>query len=501
MKSDSGTGCAISISALLVRSTVLAGSCVLAASAAQAQSLAVQPSPLSVASADSKAEAVVVFENTGALNLKGVSIAALNSDGITVVLDRQKPTDCAPKCQIVWKASMTTSSSVHLPGTVVFDASYTSAKVLHHVYASLAVKSDAPPKLVEVTLDGTPDPVSEQRPSAVYLMVTNNLDVPVTVSVPRPSLFAGLEIPDIQPFPVIPHSMAARRVILQTAGRVTPGVQPVALDVDVTWIRDGQTDERHFVLTKPVTVGVFFESDLLKLLSIPSFLVLPGCLVIFTMQLMLSLGIMGLKNQSNLPDLSVTTPGFWIPSITLSWIFVWVYYKLTGVDCLLSYGVDDMRNIWVASILLGALIFLGIGWGNREWRKEHVPTAMDTPLETLSKMAKRGLTVERPTVKFKMDNVEVTAFVIEKIREDQTIVWVAAHIAIDWQQTAEALESKRQFDLIINGNRDAAALVAILHAAGDKATLTFESNGSVPNPYHLKLDAITRYTPNGLIIG
>jgi hypothetical protein len=95
----------------------------------------------------------------------------------------------------------------------------------------------------------------------------------------------------------------------------------------------------------------------------------------------------------------------------------------------------------------------------------------------------------------------VTAFVIEKIREDQTIVWVAAHIAIDWEQTDEALEWKRQFDLIINGNRDAAALVAILHAAGDKATLTFETNGSVPNPYHLKLDAITRYAPNGLIIG
>jgi hypothetical protein len=484
-----------------MRLAALGVACGLPASAGLAQTLAVQPTSISVASADSVAEARVVFENSGAKSLRNISLTQLNSDGIVVELGSPGATVCASKCQIVWRAKMTMPANVHLPGTVVFDASYTTAKVLHHVYVAFAVKSDAPPKLVEVALDGTPDPVSEQRPSAVNLMVTNYLDVPVTVSVPRPSLSAGLVIPDIKSFPVLAHSTAAQRVDLKTEGRVTPGVQPVAIDVDVTWTRDGQADERHFVLTKPVTVGIFFESDLLKVLSIPSFLVLPGCLVIFTMQLMLNLGIMGLKNQSNLPALSVTSPEFWIPSITLSWIFVWIYYEVTGVDCLLSYGADDMRNIWVSSILLGVLLFLGIGLVNREWRREFVPTSMDTPLETLSKMGRHGLKVERPTVMFKMDNVEVTAFAIENIREDQTIVWVAAHIAIDWQSSTEVQELKRQFDEIINGSRDAGALVKILCAAGDRVTLAFETNGSVPNPYHLKLDAIARYADNQLIVG
>jgi hypothetical protein len=126
---------------------------------------------------------------------------------------------------------------------------------------------------------------------------------------------------------------------------------------------------------------------------------------------------------------------------------------------------------------------------------------MDTAFEILSKMGKNGLTVDRPRVKFKIDNVEVTAFAIEKIREDQTIVWVAAPIEINWQATPEAQEFKRQFDAIINGDRKASGLVEILRAAGDGAPLSFTTNGSVPNPYHLKLDAITQYAPNSLIVG
>ena len=505
MKSRPETGCGISIATWLLRFAALGMACALSTSAAIAQSqtptLAVQSTPIAVASTDSMSEARVVLENPGADSLQNISLAQWNSDGIKVELGAPSAKVCASKSQIVWQVKLTIPSAAHLPGTVVLDASYTVAKVPHHVYATLAVKSDAPAKLVDATLDGTPDPVSEQRPSAVYLLVTNYLDVPVTVTVPTPSLSAGLKIPPVPSFPVNAHSMAGRRIELQTEGRVTPGVQPVAIDVDVTWNRDGQADERHFVLTKPVTVGVFFESDLLKALSIPSFLMLPGCLVIFTMQLMLSLGIMGLKNLSNLPSLSVTSPGFWIPSITLSWIFVLVYYWITGVNCLLSYGIDDMRNIWVASILLGVAAFLIAGAVHQEWRKEHVPTSLDTPFEILSKMGKSGLTVERPRVKFKIDNVEVTAFAIEKIREDQTIVWVAAPIEISWRTTTEAQELKRQFDAIVNGDRKAERLVEILRAAGDGATLSFTTNGSVPNPYHLKLDAITQYAPNSLIVG
>lgn len=465
-----------------------------------AQTLQVQPSSITATSAGFIARAQVVFQNSGNDTLRNVSISCFSNDLISATIGKTKATAVLPKGQLEWPVNIVVPSRAHLPGSMLFEVTYKTGNALGHAYASLPLQADSQ-KHVDVTLEGTPDPVSQQRPSAVYLMVTNNLDVSVNVSVAAQQLSGGLRISPVDPFKVLPHSGAARRIDLQAGFRVTPGVQPVAFDVDVDWIRDGQKDSRHFALTKAVTVGVFFESELLKALSVPSFLLLPGCLVIFTMQLMLSLGVMGLKNQSNLPDLTVASPGFWILSVSFSSLFVWAYYLITGVNCLLSYGLDDMSIIWVASIVLGAIFYLFLGWRFQDWRKEHVVTSADTPSVILSKLARNGLGILLPQVKFKLGNLELTGFVIERIAEDQIVAWVCPHIALAWKDSAEGQEQKRQFEAIMNKSRDATKLASILNSFPDLVTATFETSGVVPNPYHLKLDAITEYLPSGLIVG
>jgi hypothetical protein len=465
------------------------------------QTLLVQPTPIAATSAGFQAQARVVFQNSGSDTVREVSLSSFSNDHISAQLGRPPATEVLPKGQLEWPVSILVPSSAHLPGLLVFDVSYKTGKVVGHVYASLPLQADLSQKLVDVTLDGTPDPISQQRPSAVYLIVANNLDLSVNVSaVPQPT-YGGLKIPSIDPFHVPPHSMAAQRVELQTGFRVTPGVQPAAIDVAVDWTRDGQKDERHFVLTKPVTVGVFFESELLKALSVPSFLLLPGCLFIFTMQLMLSLGVMGLKNQSNLPDLTIASPGFWILSVSFSTLFVGAYYLITGVNCLLSYGLNDMGIVWIVSILFGAGFFLLIGWRYQDWRKEHVVTSADTPPVIINKLAKNGLSLRLPRVKFKLGNQELSGYVIENIGENQTMAWVSPHIAVVWKDSAEAQAQKREFERVMNGNRDPNSLASMLNASANLVTMNFDTAGVVPNPYHLKLDAVTEYLPSDLIVG
>ena len=275
----------------------------------------------------------------------------------------------------------------------------------------------------------------------------------------------------------------------------------MAIDVNAQWSRDGQDNQRSFTLTKPVTVGIFFESELLKALSIPSFLVLPGCLVIFTMQLMLNLGVMGLKNQSNLPNFTVASPSFWILSISVSWLFVLAYYGITGVNCLLSYGLGDMEIIWVASIALGAVTFLAIAWSYRDWRREHVFTSSDEPIQVLEKLGKNRLGPGLHRVKFKINNLELSGFVLEKINEDQTVVWVAPRILVRWEVSSAAQTLQASFSAIMNGSRDPKKLADLFDADGNKEILSFDTKGVVPNPYHLKLDAVTEYMPPDLIVG
>lgn len=501
MRPKTETGSRVCQLARVLRMIALGAVCASWSLAAFPQTLQIQPPSIVNTSAGFTAEARIVLQNPGNGILRNVSLNYLSNDGITAELGKPSAAAAVSKGQIVWPVRIIVPSTAHLPGTVVFDASYRIGRTVNHLFASIAVQSDGAQKLVDATLDGTPDPVSQQRPSAVYLMITNYLDVAVQVCASPQSLSGGLEIPRIDPFQVPPHSTAARRVDLGARFRVTPGVQTVALDVNVRWSRDGQDDQRSFTLTKPVTVGVFFESELLKALSIPSFLLLPGCLVIFTMQLMLSLGIMGLKNQSNLPDITVASPGFWILSISVSWIFVLAYYGITGVNCLLGYGLGDMEIIWVASIALGAVTFLAIAWRYRDWRRDHVFTSTDTPLQVLDKLGKNGLGPLLPRTKFRINNLEFSGFVIEKIDEDQAIAWVAPRISVRWGDSSAAQALQKRFNAIMNGSRDPKALADLFDSAGNEAVLTFETNGVVPNPYHLKLEAITEYMSSDLIVG
>ena len=96
-------------------------------------------------------------------------------------------------------------------------------------------------------------------------MVTNNLDVEIAVTAGSQSEGNGLKIlPVVGTWTIPPHSVAARPLEMTTGFRVTPGAQNVIVDVDTQWIRDGQTSKRHFALTRTVTVGIFFESEILK---------------------------------------------------------------------------------------------------------------------------------------------------------------------------------------------------------------------------------------------
>jgi len=464
-------------------------------------SIEVQPGSITASSSNFTAEARVILKNPSEERLRKISLGWFSNDGIKAELGKPRATVACPKREIVWPVKISVSGKSHMPGAVIFEASYVARSDVKHLYASLALQGDSAQKLVEASLEGNPEAVSQQRPGAIYVLVTNNIDVPVEVSVGSQVPSKAVQIVGGDPFQVPPRSSAAHKVEIQAASRVTPGVHPVVIEVNASWERAGQKEERHFALTKSVTVGVFFESELLKALSIPSFLVLPGCLVIFTMQLMLSFGVFGLKDVSKLPEIGITSPAFWILAVTFSGLFAPAYYCATGVNYLLNYGGDDLRNVWLMSIGIGVGFYLIIAGATLRHRREHVPSISDSPATVLKKLAKNGLGIVLPQVKYKLNNLELGGFVIEKIQDGQTLVWVAPHITTEWQNNAQAQGLKKQFDDIVNGSRDPAALAEVLEHARDVVTLRFESKGGVPNPYHVQVEAITQYLPAGLIVG
>jgi hypothetical protein len=465
-----------------------------------AQTLELQPSSITAAPGSS-AEVRVILKNSGTDTLRQVSLRQFGNDGIGTEPGKPSNTNAGPSGDVVWPVKITIPQGARLPGAAIFEVSYLAGTSLKHAYVALALQNESIPKPVEVSLEGSPDTISRERPGIIYALITNNTDSPVDVNITHKLPSNAVEIDEIPSFQVPPRSSAARGVEIRAASRVTPGSQPVLIEIHASWKSAGQKEDRDFALTKTVTVGVFFESELLKVLSIPSFLVLPGCLLIFTMQLLLTFGVLNLKDESKLPQLTVTSPAFWILAVTFSGLFAPLYYRLTGVNYLLNYGGDDLRNVWLLSIALGVVIYFVIAGITLRHRQTHVPSNSDGPVTVLKKLARNGLGISRPQVKYKLNTLELNGFLLEDIQDGQNLVWVAPRLTIAWQDTPEAQKCKAEFDRIIDGSRDPAALAGVLERAGTQATVSYESAGVVPNTYHLKVDTITEYLAASLIVG
>jgi hypothetical protein len=460
--------------------------------------LDVQPSPISISPGYSSVKALVILQTDKPVI--NPALTWMSNDVQSVELVKLSQEKGKASRVFVWSAKIDFLPSIRVPGTVLLHAEYNSDKVPKHLVASLNLQTqaDGAGKAIEASIEGNFDAVSEQRPGYAHLVVTNNLEVPVRMHVDveqPPDIFRKLMVSD---FDVPARSSWQQPIELKVDHRTTPGPYSLVFTLQATWQRAGYQEQRTVVISKTATAGVFFESELLKVLGIPSFLVLPGSLVLFTIQLMLMLGIFGLKNDSKLPQLTVTSPGFWILAISLSGIFAFAYIAITNTNYLLRYGAEDLRNVWLWSIVIGIAAYCVYALATLRWRRKHVFSAKDGPIEALQKMDSNKIKIVTPVVKFKIGNGEFTGHVIEKIEDGMASLWVAPKISVIWADTQAGRDTQAIFEDAINRKLSPNEIAEILKTATEseeaRSVEWSTSKTSVPYLYHMKTDTISGYS-------
>ncbi|MGH9430561.1 MAG: hypothetical protein ACRD3T_03375 [Terriglobia bacterium] len=502
---------AVSLRRVLVVQIVVG--CLFAGRAARSEdvTLEVQPATIAVSPWYQQVEACVVLKNASNSALLKPKLTFFSNDGFQVEVGRGSRDSLRVGESVAWPVRVTHIESARVPGTVQFEASFTAASsgAGQHAFATLSVAAAADaaqPKPVEISLEGTFDAIAQHRPGVGYLLVTNSLDVPVTVTGVRVQKPESIQTDSPQKFaPIIvpAHSTGETGITLEAASRLTPGTYVVLLDVSMEWDRDGHHESRHLMVSKPVSVGIFFESDLLKLLGVPSFLLLPGCLFLFTMQLLVTLGVLGVKDVSRLPQLPVTAPGFWIIAVTFSALFAYFYNLATGINYLDRYGVDDLRNAWLWSIVIGVAFYLLAGLITKKWREARVPTTQDEPIAMLRKMSKHGVGLEVVPVKYLLNKEELHGYPAERMEDDQTLLWVVPKITVAWEDSAEAEKAQDAFEQQVNARKKLHELADTLERAvrEKQASVSWSAVlGAVAHPYHLKVETITGYSAPEVIV-
>lgn len=421
MRVNRSLGSAVAASALLgaVAFAVAAGPVIAGAAlaaAAAANPLTATASPAEVTLTPGGAAAGVLTVANGATAEAPLSVRWVVSDPSVTVL--------MPQTTAVLGAAASTALDFQLRrtgegiGQNVSVAFVVSAPQVSAV-ATVTVKAVANPALVEAKVDSTVDRINENRPGSAALVLSNPRDSAVrvqAVSVTAPtSATVTLRCPDGATVTAAPDSTQAGATCAFQLGARQQVVLPVGLQADqsvtpgprsATFLVSLNTDAgaaASVAVSLPFTVEVYGESEILKAVGVPLFLVLPGVLIVLTTWFLVT-RLSPLRTRAatgDSPTVVQAATGAAALGVAVSLVIALVYPWLTEHvipgqrrDYLRSYGFLDFYYVFGYSVAIAVLCWLAVLAGyllRHGYRVLIVPRPGDSPARLLRKLGLLGV--------------------------------------------------------------------------------------------------------------
>lgn len=464
--------------------------------------LTIELLPNSVTTQTGRPSHVLLIVRNGGPDATGVTLNWLDPSPASVkpAADSFKPIALPQGADHAWPLTITTP--VGAPASkVLFRVDYVAGKQPHINTAALDVANAAPTtadEVASVEIKTTLESLDRQHSGLVYLLVTNKLPVPLTVA---NVTAAG---PDFVEFtaPAKPVIIPARqqipiKVVVAAKDRVRTGKYLLLFAAQLRWSDGDQFQTARVVTTQQTQVGVVGESAVLTLLGVPSFLLIPGFLIVLTIATLWKF-----RKPVGAGDfpLEVGKPDFWVIAITISIAVAFIYPHAGGVDYLSgTYGLQDVVWIWVASLVIGSVVYgIYTGWRSlrQAWR---VPTENDSQPTIVAKVARQRLELQLPRYAFGQGASAYTGFLIQPRQAGAANVWFAPRILVsvkenvaDGQKLLKTLEAEN------NPKR----LAKMLHQRRHDLTFAWEAGGGPSHAYPraaADYEAAVEQTPDRLV--
>lgn len=468
-------------------------------------------------------EIQIVVRNMGRTPLSDLQVTWFTNTDIQATITPVSRSQLEPQSVLVYRVLLSASETID-PGPVFFSLHYTwtdpsALQPIHDVaYDSVTVAAwDLPSTdaLVNAVVQADLEILNEQQPGKIYVRLQNLSDRPLEVQDIKSN---GPEFVTITrdgwatPLRLLPRQEVALAFDLRTTDVVRPGMHLLLFDIDFAWEFAGSLYEGNVLATHSVKVGVLGESELLTVLAVPSFLFLPGFLMVLTVGLLWRLQ----RGGQEFP-LKSTSPETWLVAITLSIVTAFVYplatERMLGVrrDYLAGYGLVDIVLVWLAAIVLGAVSYVAFT-GTRDLlyrlytsvqmmkERRSVPGVNDSPLVILEKLQRQGLGVYRDRVLLTLDGQETFAFLLQP-NQEQEALWVSPAIILRWHDDAD-LRLRQQVEMQLEDKGDAGVLASLFKrsAALNMATVSWRQDGALRQPLLVNRTGILSYEPPNVIV-
>lgn len=485
--------------------------------------LDVLPSSVELPSRDKDVQTIVVIRNPTKNVLYDVHLSIFNDNNVEVKGNEQ-PLDSLPSnAEFAWNIKLSQQQDDLVSGNIYFRVDYAYSKekkgqlIRRVLIQSLEVKSQKISPVEEIAnieVKTTLESLNENRPSIAHLVIKNKSDVLIQIKdvLPTGPNFICFKINcsddskektqdhNIFPKPLSPQKTLVIPIQIIAKERVQPGKHLLLFNVLLKWQEAGESQTDHLVVTQEVDVGVLGESEILTLLGLPSFLLLPGFLILTTMSLLWNLGFLRLKSDINKFSLEVNTPEFWLISVTLSGLVAFGY-MLSGRNYLESYGLRDIAHVWLFSVFgLGLGVYLLTMLGRNLYIRGRMPSGKDEPITILRKLIrqKRGVYLER--VDLEIQGQKKHVFLLEPPGSSRDKLWVGPYILLQWldgkNKNAEELKRKvaDQLNLAgqLNFSENLRNLITLLEEGLSKKCLQvrWEPIGWLDKPKEVKAEDV-----------
>ena len=408
---------------------------------------------------------------------------------------------------IAWTVRLAPKDGIAAASTVTFRLDYRLALEENKETSgstALTVKVTYKPfslaESVAVTLQKGFATLEPAKPGPAILSVTNSGQAAVTidaVDLAAPEFITiKPETAGALPVTVPAHGSTEVPLLLTPVERIPLGETPLLVRVKLTPAGAGN-QTAFLIVSDKVTAGIPGLSDITTVLQIPSFLFLPGLLLVLTWNL--AWRIVGRGTTFALP---ATDGAFYFAVLTGSLAIAYGYSRFLGVafDFLSRIAVADIAILWVWSIIIGIVLFILVWFGDwlvaqsramkasEEERRKHEewlranPQPNDGPLAILGKLAAAGLGLNREAFTLSRDGQHQPVFKLGfgEVAPDAAgdPAWVVPEITID---AAAEPTAKQTIDRFIDAG-DANGLVACLDEAGAGVALAWATGNIVSGP-------------------
>jgi hypothetical protein len=446
---------------------LLAAARLTAATAADtAPNLTVEVLPASLAvPARGESEVLLIFRNPGPETLQNLRLSWIRHAGVEIAMDNQTLTDLAPYESSARTLRLSRSQQGPLGGAVYLRVDYTwtkAGRVAPRVaVATLTVTPQEPDSVEQVASlevkKMNAGSVVEHRPGTVFLVVTNTSKTPIdllSVTPRGPEFVTVTPVEPPQRKNLLPQDAYVIPYRLEAKGRILPGKHLLLFQAALEWQRGGRPASGSLVATQEVDVGVLGESEVLTALGVPTFLVLPGFLIIVTLGLLWRLAPSRHLPQERKFPIEAKSAEFWLIAVSLSIVTALAYPAITSMlgerrSYLGGYDLVDVVRVWTASIAsatLAFLIFVAFVARKAARREALIPSAGDTPVELLRKLQRQGLKVYRPQVNVKIggQGEPRRAFLLQA-NDGRSRIWIGPSIGL-WGGDQADPDLRRRID-------------------------------------------------------